>query len=385
MSEQEQIKTGANQPDTRVLVSYGKMATMGWFENKAGHIEKTRTKVVIKTPRGLEIGDVVGPFCYKHGHFKSTVKQVEDYYPDRAKDYPLSGGGQMVRYATEEDIMEAHHLDILAKDELRTCQKLADSMKLPMKVVDAEHLLGGERIIFYFISDNRIDFRELVKQLAREFQTRIELRQIGSRDEARIIGDYESCGLECCCRRFLKILAPVNMRMAKVQKATLDPSKISGHCGRLKCCLRYEDETYKVLKNRLPKKNTIVETDTGYGKVVDGQILTQLVVVEYEDGKLEASPVDEITIVKDKAVIDKFKKPPVKPQQRQGNDKRQSSKEVENENEPVNENQEPEQIEDQLVEETATDSQIEECQEIAEQTQQTQDEQDDEQPDNQRD
>ena len=309
MTEQEQQKSNPTQPDTRVLISYGKMATLGWFENKAGIIKKTHTKVVIKTPRGLEIGDVVGPFCYKHGHFKYSNEQIENYYPDRTKDYPISGGGQMVRYATKEDVMEADHLDILAKDELRTCQKLANEMELPMKIVDAEHLLGGERIIFYFISENRIDFRELVKKLAREFQTRIELRQIGSRDEARIIGDYESCGLECCCRRFLKILAPVNMRMAKVQKATLDPSKISGHCGRLKCCLRYEDETYKVLKNRLPKKNTVVKTETGYGRVVDGQILTQLVVIEYEDGKIEAAPVDEIQIVKDKAVIDRLRKP----------------------------------------------------------------------------
>ena len=343
MSDQEQQKQNVSGPDTRVLVRYGKMGTIGWFENKAGTIEKTRTKVVIKTPRGLEIGDVVGSFCYKHGHFKLTQEQVDNYYPERTKDYPIAGGGQMVRYAREEDVMEAHHLDILAKEEQATCQRLSNEMNLPMKVVDAEHLLGGERIIFYFTSENRIDFRELVKRLAREFQTRIELRQIGSRDEARIIGDYESCGLECCCRSFLKILAPVNMRMAKVQKATLDPSKISGHCGRLKCCLRYEDETYKDLKNRLPKKNTIVETEAGYGRVVDSQILTQLVVIEYQDGKIEASPVDEVKIVKDKAIIDQVKRPANKQQSkkdnntdgknnRNGGDKKKSSPKSEKKN-----------------------------------------------------
>ena len=113
-----------------------------------------------------------------------------------------------------------------------------------MKIVDAEHIFGGERIVFYFMAEGRVDFRELVRRLAQEYQTRIEMRQIGSRDEAKLLGDVESCGQECCCLQFLQLLKPVNMRMAKMQKATLDPSKISGYCGRLKCCLRYEDETY---------------------------------------------------------------------------------------------------------------------------------------------
>jgi len=147
-----------------------------------------------------------------------------------------------VRFASEEDLREAEHLDASAQEEARTCMKFVRDMNLPMKIVEAEHLFGGERIIIYFSSGGRVDFRDLVRRLAKEYQTRIELRQVGSRDEARLISDFESCGQECCCRRFLKILDPVNMRMAKLQKATLDPSKISGHCGRLKCCLRYEDE-----------------------------------------------------------------------------------------------------------------------------------------------
>ena len=305
MSENEQSKPRFQGDKRKTLVRYGKIAAMGWFENKAGELLKTKTKVVIKTSRGLEIGNIVGPFCYKHGNFKCSKRQIEEYYPERTKEYPLSGGGVIVRYATDEDLMEAEHLDVLAKDELKTCQKFADDMKLSMKIVDAEHLLGGERIVFYFLSEHRIDFRELVKNLARELHTRIELRQIGSRDEARLIGDYESCGLECCCRSFLKILAPVNMRMAKVQKATLDPSKISGHCGRLKCCLRYEDETYKTLKKNLPAKNTLVETESGQGHVVNTQILTQLVSVKYEDGKIEALPLEEIKIIKDSRPAEK--------------------------------------------------------------------------------
>ena len=126
-----------------------------------------------------------------------------------------------------------------------------------MKIVDAEHIFGGERIVFYFMAEGRVDFRELVRKLAQEYQTRIEMRQIGSRDEAKLLGDVESCGQECCCLQFLQLLKPVNMRMAKMQKATLDPSKISGYCGRLKCCLRYEDETYMDLKKSLPRKRRV--------------------------------------------------------------------------------------------------------------------------------
>ena len=116
-----------------------------------------------------------------------------------------------------------------------------------MKLVAAEHLFGGDRIIFYFVSESRVDFRALVRDLAHEFQTRIEMRQIGVRDEARLLGDYERCGRPLCCRAWIKELEPVSMKMAKVQKATLDPTKISGRCGRLMCCLRFEHETYREL------------------------------------------------------------------------------------------------------------------------------------------
>jgi cell fate regulator YaaT (PSP1 superfamily) len=257
---------------------------------------------VIKTKRGLELGDVVGPCCYKGGHFHCSREDVDKYYDKQVKDFPMAGNGTFVRYATDEDKMENEHLEISAAKELQCCQDFADDMKLPMKMIAAEHLFGGERIVVYFVSETRVDFRDLVKRLAREYQTRIELRQIGSRDEARIISDYETCGQPCCCKRYLKILAPVNMRMAKVQKATLDPSKISGHCGRLKCCLRYEDDTYKELKKNLPHKNTPVDTRTGRGRVVDNQIITQLVIVQYDNGKREAVPLEDITILDPKVV-----------------------------------------------------------------------------------
>ena len=297
MSQQETAPAQGQREKNVVLVRYGKMGHLGWFKHKLSHISKIETRVVIKTERGLELGDIVGPHCYKGGHFRCNRKELENYYENRSRDFPLAGGGTLVRYATKADISEEKHLETSAKEEMATGQKYAGEMKLDMKIVECEHVFGGERIVMYFTSPGRIDFRDLVKKLAREYQTRIELRQIGARDEARLISDYESCGQECCCRRYLKILAPVNMRMAKVQKATLDPSKISGHCGRLKCCLRYEDDTYKDLKKNLPKKNTWVETSNGKGRVIDGQILTQLVIVEYETGKREACPVDDIKAI----------------------------------------------------------------------------------------
>jgi cell fate regulator YaaT (PSP1 superfamily) len=273
------------------------MGNFGWFEHNENNIPKINPNVVIKTARGLELGTVVGQFSYRAGHFKSNQEQVEEYYHNRTKDYPLTEGGTFVRFATKEDLMEAEHLDASAKEELKCCQKFVEELGLDMKTVEAEHLFGGERIIIYFTSNGRVDFRDLVRKLAKEYQTRIEMRQIGSRDEARIISGFESCGQQCCCTRFLKILEPVNMRMAKLQKATLDPSKISGHCGRLKCCLRYEDDTYKELKVNLPRKNAQVKTPAGQGKVVDTQILTQLVVVQFDSGKREAFGLEDITVI----------------------------------------------------------------------------------------
>jgi hypothetical protein len=122
------------------------------------------------------------------------------------------------------------------------------------------------------------------------------MRQIGARDEARLISDIETCGQECCCKRYLKILKPVNMRMAKTQKATLDPSKISGHCGRLRCCLRYEDITYQELRKNMPNRQSWVKSPSGYGRVIDYQIITQLVRILHEDGKIEAFHIDDLEI-----------------------------------------------------------------------------------------
>ncbi|MHC4476180.1 MAG: PSP1 domain-containing protein [Planctomycetota bacterium] len=307
-----------------MLVRYGRMDTLGWFEHRESQIPRLPRRVVIKTERGLELGEIVGQLCpYRGGHFRLSQERVGKYFEDSEIDYAWGPSGRFVRYASADDISEERHLEKIARVEMQRCVEVVAELDLPMKIVDAEHILGGERIIFYFMSDGRIDFREMVKKLAHEYQTRIEMRQIGSRDEAKLLGDVESCGQECCCKRFLKALKPVNMRMAKMQKATLDPAKISGYCGRLKCCLRYEDETYTELKKRLPKKRTKVKTPHGEGKVVDVQILTQLVMVEHSDGVRLAVGVEEIEPISAGAAKDKKQDQASKSQDR---DKRRKEK-----------------------------------------------------------
>jgi hypothetical protein len=156
-------------------------------------------------------------------------------------------------------------------------------------------VLSEEMLTVYYMAEDRIDFRELVRSLAGEFECRIEMKQVGARDEARLTADYERCGQHCCCKNFLKVLKPVSMRSAKTQKATLDPLKISGRCGRLMCCLRYEDETYSELKRRLPSRKSRVGTPMGPGIVLDTKILVQLVLVRLESDNTEvAIPVEEL-------------------------------------------------------------------------------------------
>jgi cell fate regulator YaaT (PSP1 superfamily) len=298
MTDTGAIKQKTGKSKRFLLVRYGQMNNFGLFEHNENQVLKTSSRVVVKTERGLELGTIVGSFCaYRAGQLKLDIEQLQKYFLDSEIILTTEPSGKFVRYATAEDISEEKHFRKIAAEEMKNCENLVKEMNLPMKIVNVEHIFGGERIIFYFMSDGRVDFRELVKKLAHDYQSRIEMRQIGSRDEAKILGDIETCGQECCCIRFLKVLKPVNMRMAKMQKATLDPSKISGFCGRLKCCLRYEDLTYLELKKRLPKKRTKVKTKYGVGFVVDGQILTQLVVVELESQQTVAVPLEEIEIL----------------------------------------------------------------------------------------
>ena len=277
-----------------MLARYGKMGHLGFFRHSEREIPPTLTHAVVYSERGLEIAQILCSFFHRRGTCAIPRDKIDNYCRISGGNYTISKEGQFVRFATNQDLNEQRHLDQEGKEEGRYCQELIEKHQLQMRLVDVEHLFGGDRIIYYFMADGRVDFRQLVKDLAQRYQTRIEMRQIGARDEARLIADYETCGRECCCKNFLKILHPVSMRMAKLQKATLDPSKISGRCGRLKCCLRYEDEVYTELCKRLPKTNSWIQTEQGVGQVLETQVLTQLVKVRLQAGRIIAIREDEI-------------------------------------------------------------------------------------------
>ena len=295
------VPSGARRQRS-VLVRYGRMGFVGQFRHSEREIPPTQTYVIVHTERGLEVGSIISSFCYQRGICAISKEKIDHYCEANGPDYPFSRQGRLVRFATDQDLNEQRHLDANARNEARFCTELIEKMNLPMKVVVAEHLFGGDRIVYYFKADGRVDFRDLVKELARQYQTRIEMRQIGARDEARLNADFETCGRECCCKSFLKVLQPITMRMAKLQKATLDPAKISGRCGRLKCCLRYEDQVYSELAQKLPRSGSSVLTEKGPGMVVDIQVLTQLVRIRLDSGSVIAVNVDEI--------LDRNYKPP---------------------------------------------------------------------------
>ena len=298
---------GSRERQRTMLVRYGKMALLGQFQHHEREISPSVRHVVVHTERGMELGEIVSPYCHPRGTCGISRERIDDYTQQSGPNYPLSRDGRFVRFATDQDLNEQRHLDKAVREKLHYCEELIAKHNLPMRLVTAEHLFGGDRIIYYFTAESRVDFRRLVRELAQQYQTRIEMRQIGARDEARLVADFETCGRECCCKNFLKVLQPVNMRMAKVQKATLDPSKISGRCGRLKCCLRYEDTVYTELVKRLPKTSSWVTTEHGLGQVLDTQPLTQLVRIRLEVGRVIAINVDEIQ--------ERHSKPPVRQEQ----------------------------------------------------------------------
>jgi cell fate regulator YaaT (PSP1 superfamily) len=235
-------------------------------------------KVVIRSSRGVEAGEVVTkPLAVEEGRTKDSDGEILRKFTD----------------ADEESLEKIEEVSI--PNAFKLCQKKIKEHGLQMKLASVEHLFGSKKMIFCFLAEGRVDFRELVKDLAKEYQTRIEMKQIGVRDEARLLADYEHCGRELCCRTFLKNLEPVTMKMAKNQKTTLDPSKVSGRCGRLMCCLRYEDKTYDELRRNLPKKGTVVNTANGSGEVIDYDVLCQLVTVETEKGKRVVFSVEELS------------------------------------------------------------------------------------------
>lgn len=263
--------------DYRVIVRFGALRNISSFKTILSHLRKS-DKVVIRSSRGVEAGEVVTkPLAVEEGRTKDSDGEILRKFTD----------------ADEESLEKIEEVSI--PNAFKLCQKKIKEHGLQMKLASVEHLFGSKKMIFCFLAEGRVDFRELVKDLAKEYQTRIEMKQIGVRDEARLLADYEHCGRELCCRTFLKNLEPVTMKMAKNQKTTLDPSKVSGRCGRLMCCLRYEDKTYDELRRNLPKKGTVVNTANGSGEVIDYDVLCQLVTVETEKGKRVVFSVEELS------------------------------------------------------------------------------------------
>jgi cell fate regulator YaaT (PSP1 superfamily) len=223
--------------------------------------------VVVETVRGIEFGKVV-----------ITKKQVDIH----DVVLPLK---RVIRIAESKDKLIVQENKRAAKEAYDVCRQKVNQHSLDMKLVDVEYTFDRNKVIFYFTADGRIDFRELVKDLAAIFKTRIELRQIGVRDEAKMLGGIGPCGRMLCCSTFLGDFEPVSIKMAKDQNLSLNPAKISGLCGRLMCCLKYENDDYETAKEQLPDLGNMIETPHGAGKVVGINILEKVLQIELQDSE----------------------------------------------------------------------------------------------------
>lgn len=272
-------------PPKSIVVRFGAMKLVGEFPYDGSVKPGCGSKLVVRTQRGTELGEMLTSTCSNSGCSKSVSRKEMLQYIENSggRDYPFFTEGRVLRVATKEDLDKQAAIE-QSKHELRLrARSAADAHGFGhIKIVEVEPLLGGERTIVHFLAEERIEFRELGPVLSKELHTRVDLHPVGARDEARLTADYEKCGQYCCCKNFLKVLKPISMKSAKIQKATLDPLKISGRCGRLMCCLRYEDQTYDELRKKLPNKKKRVGTPEGDGIVIDSQILTQLVLVELD-------------------------------------------------------------------------------------------------------
>jgi cell fate regulator YaaT (PSP1 superfamily) len=246
---------------TVVGVRFKKSGKIYYFDPNELDI-KQGDNVIVETVRGIEFGQcVIGPKSISEDEVVTPLKNV-------------------IRKATEEDVNK--HMDNKRRQEeaLKICEEKIQKHQLPMKLIDVEYTFDNNKIIFYFTAEGRVDFRELVKDLAAVFRTRIELRQIGVRDEAKMIGGLGPCGRPMCCTSFLGDFVPVSIKMAKEQNLSLNPTKISGICGRLMCCLNYEQSTYEDIKNKLPRVDSIVDTPYGRGQVISNSVVKESVKVK---------------------------------------------------------------------------------------------------------
>jgi cell fate regulator YaaT (PSP1 superfamily) len=232
---------------------------------------------VVRTSRGVELGHVV----IAPGQVQSSSPQ-EQLSP-------------VLRKAEPEDIAKAEELETNAEDALIECGKMIADLHLPMKLLSAEYNLDSSRLTFLFSAEERVDFRELVRRLTGKFRIRVELRQVGSRDEAKLLGSFGRCGRQLCCASFLTEFTPVSIKMAKEQDLPLNPMKISGACGRLMCCLAYEGEQYRAMKEKMPKNGQRVSTKMGEATVVGNNPLKGTVTVELDSEATVDLPLGEVS------------------------------------------------------------------------------------------
>ncbi len=233
--------------------------------------------VVVETTRGPELGQVViAPSQVLASEVTKPLKPV-------------------VRKADIEDIEQADKIEQKEDEALAECTELVAKLKLPMKVISAEYNLDGSRLTIFFSAESRVDFRELVRELSHRLKVRVEMRQVGPRDEAKLLGGFGRCGRPLCCASFLSEFSPVSIRMAKEQELPLNPMKISGICGRLLCCLGYEFEQYRIMREKMPKEGQRIKTAMGVANVVGGNPLEGTVLVELEGGARVELSLDEVT------------------------------------------------------------------------------------------
>ena len=265
-----------------VGVRFKKAGKIYYFDPADMNIQKD-TYVVVETARGIEFGDcVIGIKEINENDIVSPLKSV-------------------LRIATNEDIEKHFKNKDKEKDAFDICLKKIQEHGLTMKLIDVEYTFDNNKVIFYFTADGRVDFRDLVKDLATIFKTRIELRQIGVRDEAKMLGGLGPCGRPMCCSSFLGDFASVSIKMAKEQNLSLNPTKISGICGRLMCCLNYEQSTYEDIRKRMPKVGSIVKTSEGTGEVFSNNIVKESIKVKLKKGEeevLEEFKIDNIELIK---------------------------------------------------------------------------------------
>lgn len=238
---------------------------------------------IVETARGIEFGEVViGPKEVSEDEIIAPLKKV-------------------LRIADEEDRQKDAENKAKEEQAFDTCLKKISEHKLSMKLVDVEYTFDNNKVIFYFTADGRVDFRELVKDLAAVFKTRIELRQIGVRDEAKMIGGLGPCGRPLCCSSFLGEFEPVSIKMAKEQNLSLNPTKISGICGRLMCCLKYEQETYECIRTKLPRVGSVIRTCDYQGEVVENSVVGEWVKIRVinadKEEEIRQYPISEVTLV----------------------------------------------------------------------------------------